>query len=145
MIGHATQSRHGTRMAAAVVLATLVAGGLAGCVKRTISITSEPNGALVHLNDQEVGRTPLTVPFRFYGTYDVRLEKDGYEPLWTEADAAAPWWETPGPDLVAEMIPGAASEIRWHFDLEPKGELDEAALLERAGEMRDRLRLPPQP
>ena len=52
----------------------------------------------------------MDVPFAWYGTYDVRLEKDGYEPLWTTGEADAPWWEYPGPDLVAEAIPGGAVE-----------------------------------
>ena len=54
-----------------------------GCVRRTISIVSNPPGALVWLNDREVGRTPIEVEFLYYGTYDVRIVKDGYEPLIT--------------------------------------------------------------
>jgi len=104
---------------------------LTGCVQRTISITSEPSGALVMLNDQEVGRTPLQVPFKFYGTYDVRLERDGYQPKWTTAEAKAPWWEWPGPDLVAEAIPNAQSRIDWHFTMEPAEGIDEDEFLER--------------
>ncbi|MCC5829414.1 MAG: PEGA domain-containing protein [Phycisphaeraceae bacterium] len=62
-----------------------VAGGLGGCVRRTITITSEPSGALVHLNDQEVGRTPLTIGFTHYGVYDVRLTHEG---RWVGRDVA---------------------------------------------------------
>ncbi len=40
----------------------------AGCVQRTITITSDPPGALVWLNDREIGRTPLDVNFVYYGT-----------------------------------------------------------------------------
>ena len=115
---------------------------LTGCVQRKITINSEPQGALVHLNDQEVGRTPVEVPFTFYGTYDVRLEKPGYEPLWTKKQAKMPWWEYPGPDLVAEAIPGMESNPTWRFDLEqatPPAEQDPDALQERANEMRQRL------
>lgn len=92
---------------------------LTGCVQRQITITSDPPGALVYLNDEEVGRTPLTVPFTFYGTYDVRLEADGYEPLWTSQKAKAPWWEAPGPDLVAEMVPNNKVQLDWHFTMQP--------------------------
>jgi hypothetical protein len=109
---------------------------LTGCVQRTISITSEPQGALVYLNDEEVGRTPLTVPFTFYGVYDVRLEKDGYKALWTKQSASQPVWEYMGPDLVAEAIPGAKSEIKWRFTLEAKGPEDPDALADRARQMR---------
>ncbi len=106
------------------------------CVERTISITSEPAGALVYLNDQEVGRTPLTVPFMFYGTYDVRLEAEGFEPLWTKQKAKTPLWDMPGIDLLAEAVPGVKSQVKWHFDLQPAVPMDQDALLDRAEQMR---------
>ncbi len=125
--------------------AILAAAILPGCVLRTISITSKPSGALVHLNDEEVGRTPLTVPFTYYGTYDVRLEAEGCQPLWTEEEADAPWWEYPGPDLIAEMIPNARSELKWYFELEsapPPESVDDQQLLDHARQLRATLREP---
>jgi hypothetical protein len=110
-----------------------------GCVQRMISITSEPSGALVQLNDKEVGRTPLKVPFRFYGTYDVRLEKDGYKSLWTQQATDAPWWEAPGPDLLAEAIPNVKTTQEWHFQMDQITVVEETDLIKRAGEMRDDL------
>ena len=86
----------------ALALGTLLLGG---CVKRTLLIESDPPGALVYLNDEEVGRTPVTVPFTWYGTYDVRLEMEGYRTLHAEQELEQPWWESPGPDLFAEMLP----------------------------------------
>ena len=91
-----------------------------GCVERRLLITSEPSGALVYLNDQEVGRTPLKVPFTWYGTYDVRLEREGYQTLETEQVAEQPWWEKPGPDLFAEAIPDKRVEIAWHLEMTPQ-------------------------
>lgn len=126
-----------------VTIIGTVAGAAAlagvGCVERTVSITSDPSGALVTLNDEEVGRTPLTVPFTFYGVYDVRLEREGYQPLWVQKNAKAPWWENPGPDLFAEAVPGAKSKVQWHFDLEPRtppADVDAGAVVERARELR---------
>ena len=108
-----------------------------GCVQRRITITSEPAGALVHLNDQEIGRTPVTVPFTFYGVYDVRLEKDGYAPLWTEQKAKMPPWDAPIIDLAFEMVPDGEVHLEWHYVLEEKGDVDEAALIERAEQLRE--------
>jgi hypothetical protein len=118
------------------LLALTLAAATGGCVERTISITSEPTGALVYLNDEEVGRTPLTVPFTFYGTYDVRLEHEGYQPLWTQQRAKAPWWEAPGPDLLAEAKPHNKTEQVWHFKMQPEGEVDQAALIDHARQLR---------
>jgi hypothetical protein len=117
----------------------------AGCVDRTISISSEPSGALVYLNDREVGRTPLTTGFTFYGTYDVRLEREGCRPLWTTARAAQPWWEYPGIDLLAELTGPKEVRVDWHFRLEPSpppGAQSSDALLERAGRLRELNRMP---
>ncbi len=110
-----------------------------GCIQRTISITSEPAGALVYLNDEEVGRTPVVVPFTFYGVYDVRMEAQGYHPLWTRQKAKAPWWETPGIDLFAEAAPNGKAELHWHFtmDVQPPAEdVDADVLLDHAKQLR---------
>ena len=116
---------------------------LSGCVERTITVTSEPAGSLVFLNDEEVGRTPLTVPFTYYGTYDVRMEHDGYHPLWTKQSASPPWWEYPGPDLVAEMIPDVKTRQNWHFKLEPSPDPNVETLIDRAKQMRSTIKDPP--
>ena len=130
----------------ALVLGLIAAAAASGCVQRTITITSDPPDALVYLNDEEVGRTPVTVPFTFYGTYDVRLERPGYQTLHTATRADAPWWEAPGPDLVAEVMPGDKHvDLQWHYELEPAEPADPERLLDHARQLRatfDRSRRP---
>lgn len=123
-----------------MALALMTALPLTGCVKRTLLIESDPPGALVYLNDQEVGRTPVIVPFTWYGTYDVRLEKEGYRTLHTEQELEQPWWEHPGPDLFAEAIPDKRVERSWFFELSeatPADAVDPDVLLEHARQMRE--------
>lgn len=134
-------SNWSARASQSCAFTALIAGGLViptGCVRRTISITSEPAGALVHLNHREIGRTPVEVEFIYYGDYDVRLVKDGYEPLIVKGDASAPLWDTPPFDLVAEAVPDARKRIHWHYQLAPIVE-DPAALVERAQAIRIQL------
>ncbi|MEM8783744.1 MAG: PEGA domain-containing protein [Planctomycetota bacterium] len=122
-----------------------VAFGLAGCTQRTVTVTSEPKGALVWLNDREIGRTPVTVPFTFYGTYDVRLEAEGREPLWTTAEAKPPWWEHAPIDLMGEALGGEVA-LEWHFVLPNAKPTDDAAtdrLIDHARQMRARLEADP--
>jgi hypothetical protein len=102
-----------------------------GCVRRTIDITSEPAGAMVWLNDEQLGRTPVQTDFKFYGTYDVRLSLDGYEPLSTSAEAVAPFYEYPGPDLLVAPLP-LHNRIAWHFELKPTLESTDKPAAERA-------------
>lgn len=93
---------------------------LSGCIERRIEVTSSPPGALVWLNDREIGRTPCAASFKFYGEYDVRLALEGYQTLQTSRTASAPFYEYPGPDLIAEVLPLDFEHVeKWHFDLTP--------------------------
>jgi hypothetical protein len=74
------------------------------CVERTVSIRTEPEGARVYLNDQEIGRSPVTVPFTWYGDYEVIVRKDGYQTVATHHRIKAPWYQTPGIDLISECL-----------------------------------------
>ena len=117
---------------------------LVGCgTDRFVTIQSDPPGALVHLNDREVGRTPVTVPFTYYGVYDVRLRGESSEPLWTKRRATAPAWEFPPLDLAGELLGGDVG-LLWQFDLAPAGEPGDAStdrLLGAARELRQRTRI----
>jgi hypothetical protein len=116
-----------------------------GCVERRMHITSEPAGALVYLNDEEVGRTPLTRDFTWYGDYDVQVRKEGYETLDTNRWVVAPWWQWPPFDFFAELMPFRPTDQRTlHFELQPTspGDVSSEQLLERANAMRQRLESP---
>lgn len=144
MIRYNASMRIRITLSVALIGASIVC--VPGCVRRTISITSTPPGALVYLNDREVGRTPLDVDFLYYGEYDVRLVKEDYEPLSTSGDAQPPLWDAPGFDLVAEALPGERQVlIEWHYDLVSTAEsgLDEIdGLIERATALREQTETP---
>jgi len=75
-----------------------------GCIERTVTVNTEPQGATVFLNDQEVGQSPVTVPFTWYGDYDVIVRKNGYKTLRTNHRLHAPWCQLPGIDLFSECL-----------------------------------------
>ena len=109
-----------------------------GCLERTITITSKPEGAIVWLNDTEVGRTPVTTAFTFYGDYDVRLRKEGYEPLSTHRVAGTPIYEYAPIDLVATALPvRIKTDLKWDFELTalPDPKAGQGGLIQRAREM----------
>ena len=111
-----------------IITSIVVFAFLSGCVKRKISISSNPQGALVWVNDREVGRTPVEFEFLYYGEYDLRLEKESYEPIMTTRWAKTPVWELPVVDLFAEVVePDRESNVYWEFELEPRN--DNADLL----------------
>ena len=114
----------------------LIIASLVGCVKRRISISSNPQGALVWVNDREVGRTPIEFDFLYYGEYDLRLEKEGFEPIMTTRWAKTPVWDLPFVDLFTEIVaPNRESNVYWGFELEPRND-NPALLLYRAKRFR---------
>jgi hypothetical protein len=48
---------------------------LGGCVLRSLTVDSEPSGAMVYLDDELIGETPVTTTFTYYGTRKITLEK----------------------------------------------------------------------
>jgi hypothetical protein len=108
--------------ASLIVMAGLTAALFGGCVERRLTINTNPQGALIVLNDEQIGQSPVTVPFNWYGDYQVRISKEGYETLNTHRDLKAPLHDYPPFDLVAEVLyPGhIVDSYEWTFDLSPQ-------------------------
>ncbi len=124
-----------------ILLTLAIACG--GCVEREMEITSSPPGALVYVSDKEVGRTPLTMPFTWYGDYDIILRKAGYETLKTHRNIRRPAYEIPPIDLLSQMAPWTYHDQRYlHFELKPRQEPEEEEIVERARELREKNRRP---
>lgn len=121
----------------------LLALVLTGCgVHRSVSVTSNPPGALLYLNGLEVGRTPVTRDFKWYGVYDVELRKEGYETLKTTGQLHTPWWQYVPIDLFAELMPFHLHDRqKLDFAMKPVSPqaIDPDVLIQRAGELRDQL------
>jgi hypothetical protein len=119
---------------------TVVLALQVGCVERTARIRTDPPGALVLVNDEEVGVSPVKFDFLWYGDYDIIVRKPGYETLKTHYQINAPWYEWPPFDLIAEtMVPTMIHDKRElpTFALEPAQTPSTENLVERAAELRD--------
>lgn len=130
-------TRAGWRVLGGVMLVVLLS---AGCVRRTMTINTDPQGATVTLNDEVVGTTPVDVDFTWYGDYDVIVRKEGYQTLRTHERLNAPWYQVPPIDLFAEaLVPFTIHDRHaMQFSLEPAQEIDRAGLIQEATEFRDR-------
>lgn len=76
-----------------------------GCVKRNLTIKSEPPGAKVYFDDIEIGETPAEHDFNWYTYHKVRLAKEGYKSVSELVYIKCPsvlWMPF---DLFFEMIP----------------------------------------
>lgn len=112
---------------------------LTGCVEREMVITSRPEGAIVYVSDVEVGRTPVTMAFTWYGDYDIILRMEGYQTLKTHANLTPPIYEIPPLDLFSEIVPWTYHDRRYlDFELEKLVPMDKIELLEKAQAMKKR-------
>lgn len=126
---------------AAIIAWVFCLGLLGGCAQRTLTINSEPQGALVFLNGEEIGRTPVVYDFTFYGDYDVVLRMEGYETLKTHQNMKEPVHMWPGIDLFSELL-GVKDRRSWTFPLSPATTqpADPQGLFARAAELKGELK-----
>lgn len=130
--------RRGALTAIAGLVLAAVVMLLPGCVQREMVITSEPAGADVWVNEQWHGKTPYRLPFKHYGVFSVRLEKDGYYPMYVKEPLKAPFYQRIGPDLVAEaVVPAMITDNReLHYVMQPIAKADEVVeIIDRCEDM----------
>ena len=135
-----------------VCIFAILAISQTGCVERKLTINTEPQGALVALNDEEIGISPVTVEFNWYGDYKVRIIKDGYAIVNTHRKLDAPAHDGFPLDFFYEVLwPGlVVDEYEWTFAL-PKYQaparqdlIDSAQQLKKAAEEEQKLETSPE-
>jgi len=121
-----------------------VVAATAGCVERHLVIRTEPTDALVIVDDTEIGRSPATMNFTFYGTRKVTLKREGYATTVRFAEVKPPWYEHFPLDFISEILLPTTIVDRheFTFTLEKPAAVDEEALLDRAEAMRREVREP---
>jgi len=109
-----------------------------GCVTRRLTMRSEPPGAKVYVGDEEIGITPVSHDFTYYGTRKIRMVKDGYETLIVNQPIPAPWYQIPPLDFVSEnIVPGEIRDERViTYQLSPLKLQGRDQLLQKANALR---------
>lgn len=109
-----------------------------GCVKRRYTIRSDVPGTLVYVNGEEIGATPVSKSFTYYGTRDITLVADGYQTQKILQPLDAPWWDNDLTDFVSEnMIPVTLRDEReFEYRMVPAANAPAADVLTRAQALR---------
>jgi hypothetical protein len=88
---------------------------LAGCVKRIVTINSQPSGAEVFFDRKAMGVTPCSFDFTFYGSHSIKLAKEGYKDFYTSERLKPPFYEYLPLDFISEVLLPAQLEDTHNF------------------------------
>lgn len=109
-----------------------------GCVRRRLTVRTTPPGAQVFVDDQEIGTSPCSSSFVYYGTRKITLMKDGYRTETLYQRINPPWYQIPPLDFASENL--TIRELRDErvvdVQLVPQEIVPQAKLLERANSLR---------
>jgi len=88
----------------------LLAGG---CVRRRMTVRTNPPGATVSVDNQLIGTTPAATSFVYYGTREIRIAKDGYRTETIRRKIDPPWYQLPVLEFFSETLwPGEIRDER---------------------------------
>lgn len=120
------------------ILIAMLALTQTGCVHRRVTINSYPQGALVKVDGKDIGYTPASFDFTWYGTREVQLLKDGFETHTEQIDVNAPWYQKFPLDFVSDNFLGhhVTDHRQFSFQLQPKRVDMSSDVMQRAGALR---------
>lgn len=136
----------GRRLAAAWFGCALAAG-LCGCVERRYTIRTDPPGALAYVNGEEIGPTPVSRNFIYYGDREIVLVADGFRTERVIQPIRAPWWDNLATEFFTEnLVPVTLRDERdFTYKLTPETLPPAPELQARAEGLRARGQAPPKP
>ena len=96
------------------------------------------------LDGEEIGTTPVAIDFTYYGTRDIKLVKDGYEPLAVSQKIATPWYQVLPFEFVTDNLALRQINDRREFtyQLQPQRIVPAQELIDRANGLRSEAQLP---
>ncbi|MCD0462180.1 PEGA domain-containing protein [Roseiconus lacunae] len=113
-----------------------------GCVRRRMTVRTNPPGAMVSVDNQVIGSSPAATPFTYYATREFRIEADGYETETIRRRFNPPWYQWPGIDFITETLwPGELRDERIiDVTLRPRVQPPDEEVISRAEGLRNQTR-----
>ena len=75
-----------------------------GCVRRRLTVRTNPPGAMIYVDRQPIGPSPASVPFVYYGTRQITAVGDGYRTENVLRTLYPPWYQIPPLDFISETL-----------------------------------------
>lgn len=123
------------------ILPCLLLLSATGCVERRMTIRTNVDnqgGALVSIDDQEVGYSPVSTGFTYYADREIRLIKDGHETVTLIQPVKAPWWDSLLVEFFVENLwPFTIRDDReFKYELPPTAAVSTGEVIQRGQQLR---------
>ncbi len=89
-----------TRLSICLIIALTTAG----CVRRRLTVRTNPPGASVFVDKQLIGTSPAATSFVYYGTREIEVVRDGYRTEKVLRTISKPWYQVPPLDFFSETL-----------------------------------------
>jgi hypothetical protein len=118
-----------------------------GCVERRYTLRTDPPGALAIVNGEEIGPTPVSRSFWYYGDREITFLLDGFETKTVIQPIKAPWWDNLVTEFFTEnLVPfNLRDEREFKFALTPASSPRANDLRDRAEQLRSQAQILPKP
>jgi len=128
-----------TRRTACLVISALACAVFSGCVHRRMTVRTNPPGARVFAEGKEVGFTPVSLDFTYYGTREITLVKDGYETKTVYPKLKTPWYQYLPFEFVTDNLSPVKINNRHEFlySLQPQSIISGDDIESRGWELRN--------
>jgi hypothetical protein len=135
------------RRVQAILLVLFAIGAFSGCVERRYTIRTDPPGATVIVNGEEIGPSPASKSFNYYGDRKITIILDGYQTKTLIQPINAPWWDNYVTEFFTEnVVPVSLRDERdYKYALEPAQTPLQGELRDRAESLRSDARILPKP
>lgn len=103
-----------------------------------MTFRTNPAGAMVYVDKQPVGLTPVSTGFTYYGTRSIEIVKDGYRTEKFLRKIHAPWYQIPPLDFVSDTLWPFESRDERIIDVQmtPEFDVPEDALIASGEQLR---------
>lgn len=75
-----------------------------GCVRRRLTVRTNPPGAMVYVDRQLIGPSPASTSFVYWGTRHIEVVGDGYRTEKVLRTFHPPWYQIPPLDFISESL-----------------------------------------
>jgi hypothetical protein len=86
------------------ILISIFASSSVGCLRRRMTVRTDPPGAAVYVDRQYIGQSPASTNYVYYGTRNFEILRDGYRTERFLRKFHPPWYAIPPLDFFTETL-----------------------------------------